>query len=194
MSILQSRYDCRIIRSIIATDRKTISLKSVIFWIGYFNIHKSLNIKWRVRFVGDGDQFSEAKEYSISPGLYNIDCIIDILERNLPWLKIALDKSRGEIIFHVPEMYEIKLPNELIISLKLPRGWFGDGEYSMSFIFIAIKSRLPIIYLMVDHLRYPIPVSDKSYGESAYVEYPNPSEKNLVARCHQRTNFQDSRF
>ena len=39
--------------------KKTISLKSAIFWIGYFNIHKSLNIKWRVRFVGeDGDQFS----------------------------------------------------------------------------------------------------------------------------------------
>ena len=27
-------------------------------------------------------------------------------------------------------MYEIELPNELITSLKLPRRWFGDGEYS----------------------------------------------------------------
>ena len=61
--------------------QKTISLKSIIFWIGYFNIHKSLNVKWRVRLVigeDDDDQFSEAKEYSISPGLYNIDRIIDM--------------------------------------------------------------------------------------------------------------------
>ena len=55
----------------------------------------------------DSDIFSEVKEYSISPGLYNIDHIIDILERNIPWLKIALDKSWGEIIFHVPKMYKI---------------------------------------------------------------------------------------
>ena len=145
--------------------QKTISLKSVIFWIGYFSIHKSSNIKWRVRLVigvDDGDQFSEAKEYSISSGLYNIGRIIDTLVRNIPWLKIALGKSRGEIIFHVPEMYEIKLPNEL----KPRLNYLVDGSVivsiraisvfnpSMPFIFIAIKSRLPIIYLMVDHLRY----------------------------------------
>ena len=74
---------------------------------------------------------------------------------------------------------------------------------SMPYIFIEIKSWLPIIYLMVDHLNgrpwapsrvdmcalqifiiiiillfsstflSTIPVSEKSYGESAYIEYPN---------------------
>ena len=122
-------------------DKKTtISLKNVIFWIGYFNIHKSLNIKWRVRFDReDGDQFSEAKEYSISPGYYNIDHRKDILERNIPWLKVALDNSRGEIIYHAPGKYEIKLPNEFI---------------TLAYIFIAIKSRLAISYLMLDHLHF----------------------------------------
>ena len=113
--------------------KKTIFLESVIFWIGYFNIHKSLTVKWRVRFVReDGVEFSEAKEYSISPGFYNIDHIIDIIGTKYTLAKnSSRQESRVKLYFtYIPGMYHIKLPNELITLLKLPRGWLSDGEYS----------------------------------------------------------------
>ena len=99
-------------------------------------------------------------------------------------------------------MYEIKLPNEFITLFKLPRGWFGDGEYSGDISlqpFNAVHLHCDQIST-TDHLfngrpsTLTIPVSDKSYGESAYVEYPNPSAKNLVASVISELTFkiQDS--
>ena len=74
--------------------RLTISLKSVDYWVGYYNVRKTDRI---LRRVMNRDGNTTENYHFIEPGLYNIKQIIDIISLSTPWVELSVNEKTDTI-------------------------------------------------------------------------------------------------
>lgn len=162
----------------------TICLKSVSFWIGYYNISKGERIKWR----NEGENEQET-EIIVEPGLYNLHEIKSIITTPLSWLSISFSKNNGKIQFDIPEGKEIKLSEDIAELLSLPRGWIGPGTVNGKVDLQHFKA----IYLHCHQISTTdnlfngkpstildvIPLADNCFGSNTNIQYTAEIRKPL---------------
>ena len=104
--------------------RLQISLKSVNYWVGYYNVTKKQKI---LRRIMNRDGNTTENSQFIKPGLYNIKQITDIIHSDRPWVEFIFDEKSGTITLLNKKVVRnhIHFPSELANLLGLPNGFLS---------------------------------------------------------------------
>ena len=179
-------------------ENNTFDNRSGNLYAGYYNVRKKAKIL--KRRISEGvdpiDNF-----HFIEPGLYNIRQIIDIIAlNNAPWLEMSIDEKSGEFSLHIKhKKYKLQFSSELAKLLGLPSDLLSLGMHNGHFDLQPFK----IIYIHCDQISTSeniyngnpcsilnvLPVRDKTFGESTWIEYSNPLRKNLTTSTFNKLSF-----
>ena len=107
------------------------NIKSVDYWIGYYNVRKRHKI---LRQIMNRDGETTETFQFIEPGLYNIKQIIDIIRESTSWVELSVNEKSGTIT--LLQKKERKKERKKITSsagianlLGLPSGLLSMGTY-----------------------------------------------------------------
>lgn len=162
---------------------KTVGLKSITYWVGWFNI------------TGNQSFSTRNKQFDLEPGLYNFNDLKNIFSDE--GIDLSVNKINGIITLDIPSGTDVQLSPGILSLLGIvsKHGLLTAGQHIGDKIIDFAKPKELRIYLneiststnFIDgapsSLLSIIPVSDKPFGKAVSYQLEFPVFKHLVNGC-----------
>ena len=182
---------------------KTIGVRSVAMWVGYYNVVMPQRVLMRTHGRSDDDI-----SVRIPPGLYSADELLETIKGDSEWLDLAVDRKSGRLTATITqEDKKVKFTEGLKqllifdrvsewISAGVTRGRIDMQPVKCLYLHCDQINRNETLFAAKKNARNStvlevIPIADKSWGGSTFYQYASPVEKKLEADVISHLKFSE---